>query len=356
MRAYRHVALVLIALLGAALIIFPLAAGLPKKTQAVDDLTNAFRPAFTPQAIEQSRTDLATMNQMLEQLQAETLPGLAQQAGIPTPSLINLMGTTAPEVGKGLKEIPTIMPRFNKLAGTMDAQAGNFRQADDIPTADAPNTAVTYLYLIPGIVLLVVGAGGLLFSFVGSRAVVSTVCLVIAAVVGLGMVVGTLATGVIGKTKASEKMFTAFRPTFTDAGYKQAHDDLDTLGKMAVGMKTKSIPSMAALLRKPVPQFTAELATQYPKVGKGLAETDRILAKFNALVENIGANIDTFDKADSIPNKDTEVSVMPWLLLGPGAAVFLLAGVALVIQFTGRDTGSTDPNAGAPRQPSGAAV
>ncbi|MGW1988767.1 hypothetical protein [Embleya sp. NPDC001921] len=356
MRAYRHVALVLIALLGAALIIFPLAAGLPKKTQAVDDLTNDFRPAFTPAAIAQSRTDLVTMNEMLAQLQAETLPGLASQAGITTPALINLMGVTAPEVGKGLKELPTIMPRFNKLAGTMEAQAGNFRQADDIPTAHAPNTAVTYLYLIPGIVLLVVGAGGLLFSFVGTRVVLSTVCLALAAVVGLGMVIGVFATGVIGKTKASEKMFTAFRPTFTDAGYQQAHNDLDTLGKMAVGMKTKSIPSMAALLRKPVPQFTAELATQYPKVGKGLVETDRILAKFDALVENIGANIDTFENADSIPDKDTEVSVMPWLLFGPGLAVFLLAGSAMVIQFTGRGTGSEEPSAGAPRQPSGASV
>ncbi|WP_406288170.1 hypothetical protein [Embleya sp. NBC_00896] len=343
MRAYRHVALVLIALLGAALIIFPLAAGLPKKTQAVDDLTNDFRPAFTKTALAESKTDLVTMNEMLAQLQKETLPGLAQQANLTTPQLISLMGATAPEVGKGLAQVNEIMPRFNKLAGTMDAQAENFRQADEIPTADDPNTVVTYLYLVPGIILLVVGVGGLLFSFVGTKAVLSTVCLTLAAVVGLGMVVGVFATGVIGKTKASEKMFTAFQPTFTDAGYKQARTDLDTLGAMATGMKTKSIPSMAALLRKPAPQFTAELATQYPKVGKGLLETDRILAKFSALVDNIGANIDTFKDADSIPDEKTEVSVMPWLLFGPGLAVFLLSGVALVLQYTGRAAGSPEP-------------
>ncbi|MGC0423439.1 hypothetical protein [Embleya sp. AB8] len=354
MRAYRHVALVLIALLGAALIIFPLAAGLPKKTQAVDNLTNDFRSAFTPAAIAQSRTDLVTMNEMLAQLQTETLPGLAQQAGVSTPQLVNLMGVTAPEVGKGLKEVPTIMPRFNKLASTMDAQAGNFREADAIPTADVPNTAVTYLYLVPGIVLLVLGAGGLLFSFVGNRVVLSTVCLALAAVVGLAMVIGTLATGVIGKTKASDKMFDAFRPTFTTAGYQQAHTDLDTLTKMAVGMKTKSLPAMAALLKQQPAEFTTRLATQYPKVGKGLVETDRILAKFNALVENIGRNVDTFQTADSIPNKNTKAAVMPWLQLGPGLAVFLLAGAALVIQFTGRGNRSAGLPTDTPQQPSGA--
>jgi hypothetical protein len=342
-RAYRHVALVLIALLGAALIIFPLAAGLPKKTQAVDDLTNDFRPAFTKTAIAESKTDLVTMNAMLAQLQAETLPGLAKQAGMTTEGLVAAMGMTAPEVGKGLKEVPTIMPRFNKLAGTMDAQAGNFRQADDIPTSDLPNTAVTYLYLIPGILLLVVGAGGLLLSLTGARAVLTTVCLGLAAVVGLAMVVGAFATGVVGKTEASEKMFTAFRPTFTDAGYQQAHQDLKTLGDMAAGMKTKSLPTMARILKKSDAEFTAELATAYPAVGKGLLETDRILAKFNVLVENIGANVDTFKNADSIPDKDTEVSVMPWLLIGPGLAVLLLSGVALVGGYAGRGKdGSTD--------------
>jgi hypothetical protein len=348
-RAYRHVALVLIALLGAALIIFPLAAGLPKKTQAVDDLTNDFRPAFTSTAIAESKTDLVTMNEMLDQLQTQTLPGLAKQAGMTTEGLVTAMGLTAPEVGKGLKEVPTIMPRFNKLAGTMDAQAGNFRQADAIPTSDLPNTAVTYLYLIPGIILLVVGAGGLLLSFTGTKAVLSAVCLGLAAVVGLGMVIGVFATGVIGKTEDAEKMFTAFRPTFTDAGYQQAHTDLATLGDMATGMKTKSLPTMAKILKKSDAEFTAELATAYPKVGKGLLETDRILAKFDALVENIGANIKTFKDADSIPDKDTEVSVMPWLLLGPGLAVLLVSGVALVTQAAtrGRD-GSAD--AGTPRE------
>ncbi|MYW00857.1 hypothetical protein [Streptomyces sp. SID3343] len=343
MRAYRHVALVLIALLGAALIIFPLAAGLPKKTQAVDDLTNDFRSGFTKSAIAENKTDLATMNAMLTQLQAETLPGMAQQARTSTEGLVGLMGMSSPEVPKGLKEVPTIMPRFNKLAGTMDEQAGNFRQADDIPTSDLPNTAVTYLYLIPGIILLVVGAGGLLLSFTGTRAVLTTVCLGIAAVIGLGLVVGTFATGVVGKTEASEKMFTAFRPTFTDAGYQQAHQDLKTLGDMAAGMKAKSIPQMAKIAQKSTEQFTAELSTTYPAVGKGLLETDRILAKFNALVDNIGANIDTFKNADSIPDKDTEVSVMPWLLIGPGLAVLLLSGVALVGGYAGRGRdGSAD--------------
>jgi len=353
-RAYRHVALVLIALLGAALIIFSLAAGLPKKTQAVDDLTNDFRPAFTKSAIAESETDLVTMNAMLTQLRKETLPGLAAQAKISESQLTNLMGITAPEVGKGLAELDTIMPRFNELAGTMDAQASNFRQADDIPTADLPNTAVTYLYLVPGIILLVVGAGGLVLSLIGGRVVLTTVALALAAVVGLAMVVGTFATGVIGKTQAAEKMFTAFRPTFTEAKYQQARADLDTLAAMATGMKTKSIPAMAALLNKPPAQFSLELGTQYPAVGKGLVETDRILTKFSALVDNIGANIDTFKEADSIPSRDTEVSVMPWLLLGPGLAVLLLSGAALVTQYTGRKDDSDV--VAAPRETSDATV
>lgn len=330
MLTFRRVALALVLLLGVGLIVFPLADGLPEKTQGVDDVQDTFRDTMSKQGIQTSRDDLVTVEAMLAQLQTQTLPDIAQSRGVPTEALKGLLALRFPAVGKGLNEVGVIMPRFEETVSVMEQQGPNFREADQIPTADVPNTAVTYLFLVPGIILTVAGAAGLFFSFRGGRSVIPTVALATAVAMGAVLVIGTLVTDQIGKTKAAEKMFDGFRPTFTDASYQQKRADLNTLEAFAAEMQNDTIPFLASQAQQDVPTYTASLAARYPQVGKGLQETPRILGRFDGMVEDIGSNIESFKHADSIPTADTPVSQVPWYLLIPGIGLIAVAGTALL--------------------------
>ncbi|UGQ10321.1 hypothetical protein LO772_26135 [Yinghuangia sp. ASG 101] len=323
-------ALALVLLLGVGLIVFPLADGMPEKTQGVDNVQDTFRQTMSKQGVQTSRDDLVTMEAMLAQLQSETLPQLAQSRGMQTDQLKGLLGLRFPAVGKGLNEVGVIMPRFEETVSVMEQQGSNFREADEIPTADVPNTAVTYLFLVPGVILAVAGGTGLFFSFRGGRSMIPTVALAVAVAMGAVLVIGTLVTDQIGKTKSAEKMFDAFRPTFTDARYQQMRSDMDTLKAFAAEMQNDTIPFLAAQAQQDVPTYKASLATRYPQVGTGLQETPRILGRFDGMIEDIGSNIESFKHADSIPSADTPVSQVPWYLLIPGIGLIAVAGAALL--------------------------
>ncbi len=350
MRTFRRVALALVLLLGIGLIVFPLADGMPKKTQGVDNVQDTFRDAMSKEGLKISREDLVTMQLMLKQLQGETLPALGARIGMNPDQTKAFLGARFDKVGTGLEQVDEIMPRFDHLVLVMEQQGANFREADEIPTSHLPNTAVTYLFLVPGVILTVVGAAGLFFSFRRpGRSVVPTIALGVAVAMGALIVVGTLVTDQIGKTQSAEKMFDAFRPTFTDQGYERARTDLDVLEGMATQMQTEVIPFLAQTAGQSPEQYTAGLASQYQDLGKGLVQLPRILGRFDGMVEDIGANIESFKDADSIPNADTPVSQVPWYLMIPGIGLIVIAGAAL-LPLGRRDGGapSAPPSAGTP--------
>ena len=59
----------------------------PAKTQAVDDLPGALRPAFTETGIGQANTDIATAKSFASDFQTKAVPALAQQLGVTTAGL-----------------------------------------------------------------------------------------------------------------------------------------------------------------------------------------------------------------------------------------------------------------------------
>ncbi len=75
-------ALAALALIGAFLIVLPLATGLPGKSAASGEMMTAFRPQMTDTALAQGRADQQTMSAMAQQLSNGMLPALAAQLGM----------------------------------------------------------------------------------------------------------------------------------------------------------------------------------------------------------------------------------------------------------------------------------
>jgi hypothetical protein len=148
-----------IAAIGAVLVVAPIAVSVPAKATAVDQLTAAFRPAFAPAAVRQTRTDMNTVQAMADQLQAKLLPGLATALKVTPTQLQSNLHSAFPAFARGVADLPVILPRFQRLVTNLQVTAGaDFNDASSIPWSGAPTTTLTWLFIIPG--LLLVFAGG----------------------------------------------------------------------------------------------------------------------------------------------------------------------------------------------------
>lgn len=150
------------AFVGLAVIAVSLVLSVPSKAQAVDSMTDAFRPVFTTEGAAQTRAYLTNFQAMGTQLTGEALPGLATMLDVTPGKLSDSLGQGFPAVAAGLQQLPQILPRFDALVTKIEDNVGNFQLADSIPTTDTATTALEAQLVFPAAVLLLAGLVGLL--------------------------------------------------------------------------------------------------------------------------------------------------------------------------------------------------
>lgn len=340
----QRIALGAMVVIGAFLIILPLATNLPGKTAATGNMMTAFRPQMSDAALAQSNADLQTMSAMGGQLSTAMLPALAAQMHMTTAQLSSYIAKTYPAVGKGLAEFGTILPSFASLQSTMQAQQSNFQQADQIPTKSLPPTAMTWLFVLPGAALLLLGLFGIVRPRLGRP------MLAAAGAVGLIVVISTLATSMSSKATAADQMTNAFKPVFTTQSAQQARADTTTVTAMATEFSTKALPGIAAALKITPAQLSAMITTQFPAVATGVAQLPQILPRLEASTSLIESNVDNFNQSASIPWSPGSMISMFWFMMVSALLAVAFAAGALLLTV-GRGTlakvGTTRPLAGA---------
>ncbi len=146
--------------IGAVLVIAPLVLCVPAKTQAVDDLTDAFRPTFSPEGLATTRQHLDTVHAMVDELVGQALPALAAGLSMPAADFQAFLGEQFPDVATGLGSIDAILGRFDGLVAAVESDATSFHRADSIPTSGTDTTLLHWLFEVPALVLLA-GTGGI---------------------------------------------------------------------------------------------------------------------------------------------------------------------------------------------------
>jgi hypothetical protein len=315
----RKISLVLIIVAGAFWAASAFVLDYPSKTQAVDHLTNSFRPAFTDAALAQSAADVHTSSTFAADFRTKAAPALAQQLHVTPEQFLTTVAQQYPAVGAGLTQLPQILAYFDSVHRTMADQQTNFHQADAIPTKSLPNTTVTWLFVVPGIVAIVLGVAGF---FLRRRAVP-----VLAAVLGVGVIVTTLVISTPAKTRGVDRLNEAFRPIITTQSAAQARSYLTTLQAMQTQLTNQALPGLAAELHVTPQQLSTTLAAGFPTVATGLQQLPAILGRIGTLVDAVGNNVGNFRLADAIPTKDLPTSDVEWQFVIPGGAL-VLAGVA----------------------------
>lgn len=316
----KRVALGLVFMVGAFWLISTFALGYPAKTQAVDNLTNSFRPVFTNAGERQAKADITTVDSFAAGFQGQAVPALARQLKMTPDQLIAALGKQYPAVGTGVQQLPTILPYFNHLVDGLQAQQSNFQQADAIPAKNLPATTVHWLFVILGAVTIALAGLGLF------RPRLAGAALVVAGVFGIVVIAVTLILSVPAKTQAVDNMTNAFRPVFTTQGAAQTRQYLQTVEAMDTQLNNQALPGLAGLLKVTPAQLDRSLGTSFPAVATGLKQLPAILGRFNVLVTKIQDNVTNFQQADSIPTKGTPTTLLQAQLAVPAGAL-IVAGL-----------------------------
>jgi hypothetical protein len=316
----RRIALLLALVAGLFWAISPFALNYPGKTSAVEQLTTSFRPVFSDAGVTQANADRATIDSFSADFQNKALPALATQLNLTPTQLVATLGTQYPAVQKGLAQLPATVTYVDHLLDEIQVQQHNFQQADAIPTSNLPNTAVTWIFVIPGILVSILALAGLF------RPKAAVLGLAGVLVIGIVMIVGSFVIAVPSKTQAADNLDNAFRPLFTTAGVAQAQGYLHTTEAMQTQLATQALPGIAVLLKQTPAEFAGQVSTQFPTVAAGLIALPGVLSRLDHLIGLIDTNVHNFQLSDSIPTTTTPTTLIQAQIVVP-ATVLILAGL-----------------------------
>jgi hypothetical protein len=329
-----RIALAVTAVLGAFLIVFPLAIGLPGKSAASGDLMSAMRPQMSDAALAQGRTDLATVNAMAQQMNETMIPTLATQLKATPEQLQAFFGQNLPALAKGINELPQLQASFGGLQATMQAQQANFRQADQIPTGFLPPTTMTVLFVVPGVLLLGFAGFGLLRPARGRQMVAA------AGITGLVMSIGLLATSMYGKASAADEMTAAFKPVFAAQSVQQARSLTNDATAMSNELTQSAVPTLASALHVTPTQLAAGMATSYPAVVTGMQALPGIVQRMQVATSLIESQADNFAKTAAIPWEPGSMVGVFWAMMAP-AILLIAVGAGTLLLVSGVGSAST---------------
>jgi hypothetical protein len=321
----RRMALTVIVVTGLVVIVGTLAFNMTGKTAGVDRLTASLKPDFKPATSQQVAKDAATVAAMSTQLRVQAIPALAGKLHLTVPQFEVVLAKEYPQVAIGIEKLPADLAWFGPVVKGLQTQAGNFSKADSIPLSGIPARTVPWLLIIPSLLAVALAALGLAGRVPARRS------LAVAGVCGAVMIVGALACDVPGKATAVDDLHQAFNPYFTTAGVAHSRASIDRISAMVTQFKTQALPGLAKDFKAPTTAFAAELATDFPAVGTGLAQSSRIVTEFTGLVDQTAANQNNFKLATSIPfGQSTPTTDLTWVFIIPGLLLLLPLCVTLL--------------------------
>lgn len=332
----RRAPLVVVLVVSLTTVVLALATNLIGKTAGVDRLTSHLKPDFAPATAAQAQKDAATVAAMSTQLDNQAIPALAKKAGLSVVKFDGVLATNYPQVAVGVQDLPTDLKWFGPIVQGLTTHAGDFSKADAIPLSGIPARTVPWLLILPGLL----GAGFAGFALAGRGG--SMRALSVAGACGAVLIVGALFCNVPGKSAAVDNLHSAFGPYFTPSGVAHSQRSMNRISAMVTQFETQALPGLAKTFKVPTTTFASQLATDFPAVGTGLAQSGRIVKEFSGLVAQTAANENNFKLATSIPfGQSNPTTDLTWLFIIAGLLLLLpLGAVLLAVRLAEQSTGA----------------
>jgi hypothetical protein len=147
-------------LVGALLIVLPLALSLPGKASDADTMNENLKPVYTDELIAGADHGLAVVGDMGAQMQTEMLPALAQQFGMDEAGLQAFLGENLPATAGAMATMPDAMGRFTTVVDIFRAHLDDYDTITSV--AFVP---IVWTMIVGGILALLGGA----WALVGTR-------------------------------------------------------------------------------------------------------------------------------------------------------------------------------------------
>jgi hypothetical protein len=153
LRSSGRLPLVTIALLGAGIAAVPLIFSMPQKGNDAKELKDLGNVALSQQAADRAHVATVTIDHTVTDTQANLLPAVADRLGQSQDAFTASVIRDFPDVSAGIKAWPSVRPGAYELAAVQADSVDDQAEARDTPLGTLP-----WLIIVPGFVLLVVGA------------------------------------------------------------------------------------------------------------------------------------------------------------------------------------------------------
>lgn len=313
----RRIFAVLIILGGLVLIIAPVTEHIWTGAAPANSMINSFKPAMTASSLHVIQDDLQQLSAANHQMTAQLIPALASQLHLSSSQLQQIMSTKFPAVQTGLTQLPSILNNFDGFGVLLQSQLTNFHEASTIPIKGVPLTTLPWGFLLVGVIAVVIG----IVMFLRKSMAAALAALVL----GIAVVLGSVALSFPHKAVSADHLITSLRPVMSAQNVLGMGQSLGVVGAMTTQLETQMLPYVAAQLNMSASALEGFLGSQFPAVATAFQNMPSTAATFEGLHTNIANNVSNYNKAAQIPS----MTFLVWLFVGVGAICFLGGVVAL---------------------------
>lgn len=302
---------------GIVLIVVTFALSLFPRAYAGERASDNFRAIMSPSGVVQQKAGLDLVAGFVTGYSTQAAPAFARELRMSQAQYQRFVAANYPAVTVGAKEIPAAAAA---VVGPVVAQApkiqAKYQQATHIPGLGLPIAGAPWILLLAGVLLAGVGVVGVVRP---KPAVAATIL-----GLGLGMIVVPLALNLPAKASDSKAVLKLGRVAVSQATATAAHSTALIVDDMVSTMRFRMLPDLAARLHTTPAALDASIARDAPGMATGLREWPAIAPAAYSLTLAQQATVEDFKEVDGIG-----YSGLPWLAIGPGIALSLLAGARL---------------------------
>lgn len=308
----RRVAGVLAVVIGVTLIGFTFAEHLFSRSADARTIADHYAPLMSRSGLDDLSRGFDAVQHAGAQLDTAAEPQLQRALGMDDGAFAAYQQEEMPGIAAFDAQAGAVVKLVGPVIAQMRAERDDYSRASDIPVSWLPVSSAPWLFLGIGALLLAVGAWAL-----ARPSVTTTAALLI---VGLGVVVAPLVVGIPGKVDAALRVTKIGRVGLAPATAQRAVGATALFDGMVRDVLTKLAPALDAQMGE------GTFAQRYGTLATFSDTWQRSTsAKSHALSDSQLAMGSAFANADKIPLRP-----IPWLFIGPGLALSLLAGAALV--------------------------
>lgn len=298
---------VLAAVLGLGLVAAPAIFQMFSRAPKGGDMIEEFRPYMTAERVATFQSEIAQIDDAVNQLQAELPALLEERAGLTAdaasqqfPSVVRLQ-----EAWPGIRA-----DMRDDLLVTMEDMVPNFEAVDALP----PFPLFPWFFVGPGALVAIVAGIGAWRERQGRssrRAAIGVAAL------GVAIVLAPAVFQMFSRAPKGADMINAFRPIMTTERVTTVQGYFLTIGAGEGEWRTEVRPLLVA--------SGDDLADRLPAVERFTAEWPAISNDFAPMIGAMSDNVDNYEAVDALP----PFSLFPWFFVVPGLLIAALgAGAA----------------------------